>query len=132
MTLPERGTFVVRDAVTYEVASASADTVTVRLPVDSGPLPGELDGGTRPDGDRWARVEKSSLERYFARRVTVLWRAEEFDLGRIAGDTAEIHGDSPTVAAKLGLEGDQYNGFRATVPVAELTVVDVREEEIDV
>jgi hypothetical protein len=36
------------------------------------------------------------------------------------------------VAERLGLEGDQYNGFRGQVPVAELTVVDVREREIDV
>lgn len=46
-------------------------------------------------------------------------------------DTAEIHHGSPTVARRLELEGDQYNGFRATVPVEELTVVDVRERDID-
>lgn len=45
-------------------------------------------------------------------------------------DLAEILGDSPEVAARLGLEGDPYDGFHATVPVDELTVVDVREHEI--
>ncbi|QSR33076.1 hypothetical protein CFI00_21730 [Nocardioides sp. S5] len=132
MALPDRGTFAVRGGVTYEVASAAADAVTLRVPGDPGPLPDQLEGGVRRDGDRWARVRKSSLERYFTRHVTVLWQGEEFGLGRTTGDRAEIHGSSPTVADRLGLEGDQYNGFRATVPVEELTVVDVREKEIDV
>jgi hypothetical protein len=132
MTLPDRGTFAVRGGVTYEVASAAADAVTLRVPGDPGPLADQLEGGIRRDGDRWARVRKSSLERYFTRHVTVLWQGEEFGLGRTTGDQAEIHGSSPAVADRLGLEGDQYNGFRATVPVAELSVVDVREKEIDV
>jgi hypothetical protein len=105
MALPEHGTLAVRDGVTYEVASTAADAVTLRVPGDPGPLPDELEGGIRRDGDRW---------------------------GRVVGDTAEIHGSSPAVADRLGLEGDQYNGFRATVPVEELSVVDVREKEIDV
>jgi hypothetical protein len=132
MTLPDRGTFAVRGGVTYEVASAAADAVTLRVPGDPGPLADQLEGGIRRDGDRWARVRKSSLERYFTRHVTVLWQGEEFGLGRTIGDRAEIHGSSPAVADRLGLEGDQYNGFRAKVPVTELTVVDVREREIDV
>lgn len=132
MALPQHGTFAVRDGVTYEVASASAEAVTLRVPGDPGPLGDQLDGGIRRDGDRWARVRKSSLDRYFTRHVTVAWQGEEFLLGRVSGDTAEIHGDSPPVAARLGLEGDQYNGFRATVPVEELTVVDACEKEIDV
>lgn len=132
MTLPDRGTFAVRGGVTYEVASAAADAVTLRVPGDPGPLADQLEGGIRRDGDRWAKVRKSSLERYFTRHVTVLWHGEEFGLGRVDGDTAEIHGSSPAVADRLGLEGDQYNGFRATVPVEELSVVDVREKEIHV
>jgi hypothetical protein len=132
MALPEHGTFAVRDGVTYEVASTAADAVTLRVPGDPGPLADELEGGIRRDGDRWARVRTSSLERYFSRQVTVEWHGEQFGLGRVLGDTAEIHGSSPAVADRLGLEGDQYNGFRATVPVEELSVVDVREKEIDV
>lgn len=77
-------------------------------------------------------MPKSSLERYFDVHVTVEWQGEHFGLGRVMGDTAEIHGGSPSVAARLGLEGDQYNGFRATVAANELSVVEVREKEIDV
>jgi hypothetical protein len=132
MTLPDHGTLAVWGGATYEVASAAADAVTLRVPRDSGPLPDHLEGGTRRDGERWARVPKAGLERYFSRHVTVQWQGEEFGLGRVDGDTAEIHGSSPIVADRLGLEGDQYNGFRATVPVEELSVVDVREREIDV
>lgn len=132
MTLPKPGTFAVREGVTYEVASASADAVTLHVPDDPGPLSGQLDGGIRRDGDRWARVAKSSLERYFTRHVVVTWQGEELGLGRTDGTRAEVHGSSPSVAARLGLEGDQYNGLHATVPVEELSVVDVTEKEIDV
>lgn len=132
MTLPDRGTFAVWGGATYEVASAATDAVMLRVPRNSGPLPDHIEGGPRRDGERWARVPKADLERYFTRHVTVQWQGEEFGLGRIGGDTAEIHGDSPTVADRLGLDGDQHNGFRATVPVGELSVVGVREKEIDV
>ncbi|UFN42705.1 hypothetical protein [Nocardioides okcheonensis] len=132
MALPEPGTFAVHGGTTYPVASAAAETVTLRVPRDAGPLPGQVEGGTRRDGDLWAKVRKVDLERYFSRRVTVQWQGEEVGLGRVDGDAAEIHASSPVVADRLGLEGDQYNGFRATVPVDELSVVDVREEEIDV
>jgi hypothetical protein len=64
--------------------------------------------------------------------VTVTWQGEEFGLAKVSGNKAEILGGSPPVAARLGLEGDQYNGFHATVPVEELSVVDVTEREIDV
>ena len=77
-------------------------------------------------------MPKAALQRYFKVVVTVAWQGEEFGLITLSDDTAEILGGSPPVAARLGLEGDQYNGFRATVPVEELTVVDVREREIDV
>jgi hypothetical protein len=132
MVLPEHGTFAVCGGTTYQVASASASTVTLRVPGGSGPLPAHVEAGVRQDGDRWVTVVKSGLERYFNRRVRVQWKGEEFELGRVDSDIAEIHGDSPAVADRLGLEGDQYNGFHATVPVGELTVVDVREKEIDV
>lgn len=132
MTLPEHGSFAVWGGVTYQVASAGGDTVTLRVPRDTGPIPDHVEGGLRRDGDSWAKVLTSQLERYFTRHVTVRWQGEEFGLGRVIGDTAEIHGSSPTVADRLGLEGDQYNGFRATVPVGELSVVDVREKEIHV
>ncbi|MFC7359956.1 hypothetical protein [Nocardioides astragali] len=132
MSLPQRGTFAVVGSTTYEVTTVAHDAVTLRVPRDAGRLPSHLESGVRRDGDSWAKVRKSDLERYFAVSVTVEWQGERFDLGRVTGDRAEIHSDSPPVADRLGLEGDQYNGFRATVPVAELTVVDVREKEIHV
>ncbi|MBD3923668.1 hypothetical protein IEZ26_03470 [Nocardioides cavernae] len=132
MSLPERGTFAVVDSTTYEVTAAARDAVTLRVPREAGPLPPHLESGVRRDGDAWARVSKADLSRYFTVQVTVAWQGEEFGLGRVVGDEAEILGSSPVVAERLGLEGDQYNGFRGKVPVAELTVVDVREREIDV
>ncbi|CAM3507503.1 hypothetical protein [Nocardioides zeicaulis] len=132
MGLPEPGTYAVWHGVAYPVASVATDAVTLRVPREAGPLPGELEGGTRRDGDRWSRVPKASLERYYKVVVTVAWQGEDFGLASVSGDEAEILGSSPTVAARLGLDGDQYNGFHATVPVEELGVVDVQEREIDV
>lgn len=132
MPLPQCGTFAVVDSTTYEVTSAGDDAVTLRVPRGVERPPAHLESGVRRDGDGWVTVSKADLERYFTVRATVEWRGERFDLGRVTGGEAEIHGDSPAVADRLGLEGDQYNGFRASVPAEELSVVDVREREIDV
>ena len=132
MALPERGTFATCGSRTYRVTTAGADWVMLQVPGDAGHVPGSLESGVRADGDRWAKVAKSALERYFVVRVSVEWQGEEFELGRVQGDRAEILGGSSTVAERLGLEGDQYNGFSAKVPTGELSVVDVREKEIDV
>jgi hypothetical protein len=126
MTLPTPGLHAVCDTVTHEVAGTGADWLMLRVPE------GVLGEGQDRQGRRWVKVSKTRVERYFDVSVTVAWQGEEFGLGRVVGDTAEIHGSSPAVADRLGLEGDQYNGFRATVPVEELSVVDVREKEIDV
>lgn len=132
MSLPEAGTFAVRAATTYKVTAAGEDWVALRVPGDAAIVPAHIENGERRDGSRWVKVRKADLERYFTVHVTVEWHGEQLGLGRVAGDTAEIHGSSPDVAARLGLEGDQYNGFRGKVPVTELTVVDVRETEIEV
>lgn len=132
MTLPTPGLHAVCDAVTHEVAGTGADWLMLRVPEGVRVAPPHLGEGEDRQGRRWVKVSKTRVERYFDVSVTVAWQGEEFGLGRVVGDTAEIHGSSPAVADRLGLEGDQYNGFRATVPVAELSVVDVREKEIDV
>lgn len=132
MTLPTPGLHAVCDAVTYEVAGTGADWLMLRVPEGAPAEPPHLGAGEDRQGRRWVKIAKARLERYFDVSVTVAWQGEEFGLGRVDGGTAEIHGSSPTVADRLGLEGDQYNGFRATVPVEELSVVDVREREIDV
>lgn len=132
MALPTPGLHAVCDAVTYEVAGTGADWLMLRVPEGVRVEPPHLGEGEDRQGRRWVKVAKALIERYYDVSVTVAWQGEELGLGRVDGDTAEIHGSSPAVADRLGLEGDQYNGFRATVPVEELTVVDVREKEIDV
>jgi hypothetical protein len=132
MALPTPGLHAVCDAVTYEVAGTGADWLMLRVPEGVRVEPPHLGEGEDRQGRRWVKVSKALIERYYDVSVTVSWQGEQLGLGRVDGDTAEIHGSSPAVADRLGLEGDQYNGFRATVPVEELTVVDVREKEIDV
>ena len=132
MGLPTPGLFAVCESTTYPVAAAGADWLNLRLPDGGGHVPAHIGQGEDRHGRPWVKVPKTALERYFKVVVTVAWQGEEFGLVALSGDRAEILGGSPTVAARLGLEGDQYNGFHATVPVEELTVVDVREREIDV
>jgi len=129
--LPGRGLFAVHEGVTLAVASAGSDEVLLVVPDGATALPTHHGEGTTRAGARWIRVRKALLERYYSVHVVVRWQGEEFGLGRVVGDEAEILGGSPAVARRLGLEGDQHNGFCGTVPVAELTVVDVREREID-
>ena len=132
MALPMPGLFAVCRSTTYEVASSAADTLNLFVTADEDHVPPHVAEGEDRRGRRWVKVSKADLERYFSVRVIVEWRGEQLDLGRVVDDTAEVHASSPAVAARLGLEGDQYNGFRGKVPVTELTVVEVREEEIDV
>ena len=132
MVLPTPGLFAVCESTTYEVAATAADWLNLRLPDAGSHVPAHVAEGEDRQGRRWVKVPKANIERYFEVAVRVEWQGEQLGLGRVAGDTAEIHASSPDVAARLGLEGDQYNGFRAKVPVTELTVVDVREREIDV
>ena len=130
--LPSPGLFAVCGGVTFAVRSSGADDVALVVPDGISVLPEHRAEGTTRDGQRWIRVRKTMLERYFRMHVVVRWQGEDFGLGRVTGDVAEIHGGSPPIAARLGMDGDQYNGFRAAVPVEELTVVVVREQDIDV
>ena len=132
MTLPMPGLFAVCESTTFEVAGTGADWLMLRLPEDGSAVPRHVGEGEDRQGRRWVKVLKADLERYFDVSVTVEWQGEHFRLVRVDGDRAEILGDSPVVADRLGLEGDQYNGFSATVAADELSVVDVREKEIGV
>lgn len=132
MALPTPGTFAVCESTTYPVAASGPDWLNLRLPGRDAHVPAHLAEGEDREGRAWVKVPKTSIERYFKVVVTVAWQGEDFGLTKVSGDEAEILGGSPTVAARLGLEGDQYNGFHATVPVEELSVVDVQEREIDV
>lgn len=131
MTLPLPGLFAVHDSTTYQVVAVGDDWLNL-LVAPGTSLPSSIGQGEDRRGRTWVKVPKAVLERYFRVVVTVDWRGEEFGLNRVSGDEAQILGGSPSVADRLGLGGDQYNGFHATVPVQELAVVDVQEREIDV
>jgi hypothetical protein len=131
MSLPTPGLFAVCGSTTYEVAGTAADWLMLRT--DGGvPVPDHVGEGEDRQGRPWVKVPKAAITRYFDVTVTVAWQGEQLRLGRVVGDVAEVQGDDPRVADRLGLDGDQYNGFRADVPADELTVVDVREKEIHV
>jgi hypothetical protein len=131
MTLPTPGLHAVVAETTYEVAGTAAEWLRLVLP-EGAVAPPHIGEGEDRRGRRWVKVPKTEVARYYDVAVTVEWQGERLGLGRVGGDRAEVHADSPEVADRLGLEGDQYNGFRGTAPTAELSVVDVREREIDV
>ena len=131
MVLPTPGLFAVHGSTTYEVAGTAAEWLML-LVADGAPVPEHVGEGEDRQGRAWVKVPKAALARYFEVRVRVEWQGEELGLGRVEGDRAEVHTDDPRVADRLGLEGDQYNGFSRHVPVDELGVVDVREKEIHV
>lgn len=129
MSLPTPGLFAVSGSTTYRVLATGQDWLNLQVDADSPRPPHRAEGEDR-QGRRWLKVSKSDIQRYYDVAVTVEWRGESFLLGRLEGDRAEIHGTSPVVADRLGMSGDQYNGFRMPVPVEELTVLDVRETDI--
>lgn len=129
MALPETGLFAVSGSTTYAITGTGVDWLMFRID-DGRPLPAHIGAGRDRLGRAWVKAPKSAGARCFRVRATVAWRGERLELGHVDGDLVEVHVSDPRIANRLELEGDQHNGFRAYVPVAELTVVDVREEDI--
>jgi hypothetical protein len=78
----------------------------------------------------WVRLPESALTRLCSVTVRVEWRGEVFGLGKVLGEEALLYGGTPARAAELGLEGDQYMGYSVTVPLSQVTLVEVEEREI--
>ncbi|MFS8098020.1 hypothetical protein LFM09_12835 [Lentzea alba] len=79
-------------------------------------------------GDRhFKTVPISDLDAWYQETMTATWRGQPFNVIATEGDTAEAGyaGGEYVWAAQNGLEGDQYNGYRATLATDELEDVQV-------
>jgi hypothetical protein len=76
-------------------------------------------------------VPTEDLDAWYVDRCTATWRGQPFTVVRVEGGKAEAGyaGGEYVWAAQNGLEGDQYNGFRATLDESELH--DVRVDRTD-
>ena len=87
-----------------------------------------LQEGFETYGNRqFKTVPITALEAWYSEKMTATWRGQPFNVIAIENGKAEAGyaGGEYVWAAQQGLEGDQYNGYTATLDVDELTDVQV-------
>lgn len=79
------------------------------------------------NGRELKTVAKEELDAWYRETCTATWRGQPFNIVSTTNGKAEAGyaGGEYVWAAQNGLEGDQYNGYRATLDVGELTDVQV-------
>lgn len=88
---------------------------------------------TSPGGHVVVTVPTESLDRWFARDISAVWKGRyPVSVQAIDGDRAGFHmpGASAQLGAELGLTGDQYSGFYGACPVSELTDLEQEIREL--
>lgn len=71
-------------------------------------------------------VPKRVISRFFSRELRARWFGEPVSFFGLDEETVEIYYDrNPRLAELMGLKGNQYDGFRAHVPFAELQDIEV-------
>ncbi|MGW6935497.1 hypothetical protein ACWGE0_35920 [Lentzea sp. NPDC054927] len=72
-------------------------------------------------------VNVTELDAWYFEKMTATWRGQPFNVIAVDGGKAEAGyaGGEYVWAAQNGLDGDQYNGYRATLDVSELDNVQV-------
>lgn len=72
-------------------------------------------------------VAVTELDAWYRETCTATWRGQPFNVVKIDNGKAEAGyaGGEYVWAAQNGLEGDQYNGYHATLDVGELADVQV-------
>ncbi|MFB9904409.1 hypothetical protein [Allokutzneria oryzae] len=89
--------------------------------------------GFQTYGNReFATVAVEELQAWYFERCTATWRGQRFAVVMIHDGKAEAGyaGGDYVWAAQNGLEGDQYNGFRATLNVDELENVQIERTDL--
>jgi len=97
---------------------------------EAGLFPDELEHGDNQHGP-WVKLPKAAIERRVKIVVTGRWRGEEVGVsGPVMDGTVLLHYDrDPEKARELGMQGDQHDGWRIRVPVAEVEITDVTERD---
>ncbi|NKE58442.1 hypothetical protein FXN61_17090 [Lentzea sp. PSKA42] len=83
-------------------------------------------------GDReFKTVPVMELDAWYVEKMTALWRGQPFNVISVENGKAQAGyaGGEYVWAAQNGLDGDQYNGYTATLDVGELA--DVRVDRTD-
>lgn len=83
------------------------------------------------NGRELKTVAVRDLDAWYEERMTATWRGQPFSVVSVENGRAEAAyaGGEYTWAQQNGLEGDQYNGFTATL--AEDELADVRVDRTD-
>ncbi|SDF63242.1 hypothetical protein SAMN05216553_102421 [Lentzea fradiae] len=79
------------------------------------------------NGRELKTVAVADLDAWYEERMTATWRGQPFNVVSVEGGKAEAGyvGGEYVWARQNGLDGDQYNGFTATIDVGELADVQV-------
>lgn len=92
-------------------------------------FPDALEAGSNSRGD-WVKVPADQVV-WWRVGVSALWKGERVAVvGREDGGTVGVTTTDPRRAARLGIPGDQQQGWLGRAPVAELTDVEVSEEKV--
>lgn len=87
----------------------------------------ETEGFETYGGRQFKTVAITELDAWYEEKMTVTWRGQPFNVIAVENGKAEAGyaGGEYVWAAQNGLEGDQYNGYTATLDVDELADVQV-------
>jgi hypothetical protein len=109
----------------YFAGAEGADSVWIRK------VPGVSYANDEPfevyNGREFKTVAVADLDAWYEEKMTATWRGQPFNVIAVDHGKAEAGyaGGEYVWAQQNGLEGDQYNGFRATLDVEELADVQV-------
>jgi hypothetical protein len=87
----------------------------------------ETEGFETYGGRQFKTVAIAELDAWYEEKMTATWRGQPFNVIAVDNGKAEAGyaGGEYVWAAQNGLEGDQYNGYTATLDVDELADVQV-------
>lgn len=92
-------------------------------------FPDALELGSNSRGD-WVKLP-ADLVTWWRVGVSAVWKGERVAVvGREVDGTVGVTTTDPRRAARLGIPGDQHQGWLGRAPVAELTDVEVSEEKV--
>lgn len=126
------GYYLVYRGEVLPVLFAGEGWLAVSTPPDTERFPDAVEFGRNSRGD-WAKLPIEALDRRFRRRVEATWQGEPVTVvGPVVDGTVVLnYMRSPEFAKQAGMQGDQYNYWSIRVPVSELVVTDVVDEEVD-
>ena len=129
VNLPAWGQFAVYRGKEYPYSVSSREAVWLRMDradFDQFPADDVLKWGDPQSRGLGVRVPASTISRFFSRGMRARGFGEPVGFSVVDTETVEIYYDrDPRLAELMGLKGNQYDGFRAHVPFAELQDIEV-------